>query len=492
MGRRTVALLARSVILLLAMLTGAQMTNHVNAQPPPTISSGWMTQPVVVDGRMTTADEWSDAIAVDLTLSETYGQEKRLISARVWIKNDLKHFCILMSVKWPTKDVDQRDTFQFFIRLGYKGDASEVNALGRTNDFYVVRITTQPGLEQDQSLEDAKMSPPGKNNVEGGASYDGTRYWFELRKELNTGDPYDLVLVPGQRYYEAYLNMRGYTSGGKYETKVMLQLAPVLPSIEIVKPEHEAITRVSQVNFTALALGHLNKVALVVEKEHDMKFNEKTGLYESLLTLADGTYKWLVKAEGVLGNVTTIPERSLTVDATKPTIVILSPASGAVIEKSEVYVSWQCSDATSGIAFVELKVNALDWIDVTGKSSHTVTGLAEGNHEVRVRAIDKAGNVAEKIVTFTFLPPPWYVTYWYLPVISVATVVAIATIMISRRRPPKLPTKPPEVEPLRVEPPARPPTREELLKELEELYKSSRITETAYRRLKKKYETDRN
>lgn len=57
---------------------------------------------------------------------------------------------------------------------------------------------------------------------------------------------------------------------------------------------------------------------------------------------------------------------------------------------------------------------------------------------------------------------------------------------------PKFPMKPPEVKPLGIEPQPKPATREQPLKELEELHRSGRIAETAYRRLKRKYEAEGN
>jgi len=40
-------------------------------------------------------------------------------------------------------------------------------------------------------------SPPGQNNVEGAGSHDGTYYWFEFRKALDSGDGCDWSLSPG-------------------------------------------------------------------------------------------------------------------------------------------------------------------------------------------------------------------------------------------------------------------------------------------------------
>jgi len=481
MGRRIATSPIKCAILLSVLLVLVHVAIPVRAQP--LLISGWMTQPVTLDGKITTAKEWSDTVPVDLALRSVAGVT---ISARIWIKNDLKWLCILATGKWPLHDIDRRDCLEFSVI--YKGthDVVVVFSTGEVTDGCKFMVS---GVWSAYS-DDIKMSPPGTINVEGGASHNGTHYWFELRRELNSGDHCDVALVPGETYFDAYFSMtRLKDPRVDYVAKIVLRLAPVLPSIDATKPEQGAISRSSQVDFKASISGHLSKVTLFVgAKEHDMAFSVETGLYEASLTLADGVYKWRVNARGVLGNVTSIPERSLTVDTAKPVVTIRSPTSGEVIRKSEVLVSWEALDATSGIAKVEVKVDASDWVDVTGKTSYTALWVVEGNHEVRVRATDRAGNVAEQSITFSTSPPPWYATYWYVPLGAVAAVVAIAAAMKSRGRPPK-PAKPPEVKPLKIERPPKPPTREELLKELEELYRSGRIAETTYRRLKKKYET---
>jgi len=478
MGRTAAALLARSAIFLFALLSSGQMAILVKAQTPTTITSGWMTQPIIVDGKITKAEEWSDTVPVDLAPDSPATS----VSARIWIKNDLKHICILAATKWPAREYDEQDAFCIEFRSIWT-EQLDVVVGGYTIDWNRVNGTR---------IDDTKMRPPGRNDVEGGASHNGTHYWFELRRKLDTGDPYDLVLVPGRAFRDVRVNFYDRSvKKGVGDWRFVLLLAPVLPSVELVKPEDQTATKASEVRFTASVLGHLSKVTLLIEgKDREMKLNQ-AGLYEASLTLADGLYKWRVNALGVLGNVTSIPERSLTVDTTKPAVTIRSPTAGEVIRKSEVLVSWEAWDATSGIAKVEVKVDASDWVDVTGKTSHTFTWVVEGNHEVRVRAADRAGNVAEQVITFTTSPPPWYATYWYVPLGAVAAVVAIAAVMKSRGRPPK-PAKPPEVKPLKIERPPKPPTREELLKELEELHRSGRIAETAYRRLKKKYEAKAN
>ena len=484
MGRRIATSPTEFTVLLFVVLALVHVAIPVRGQI--VLISGWMTQPVILDGQITTAKEWSDAIPMELAFRNTPGVT---IPVRIWIKNDLKWIFILAAVKWPANDIDRYDYFRVDIYNGPVKPGAICDVLGVRVDGWTI---DNYGVEGGDWREDTQMSPPGEINVRGGASYNGTHYLFEFVRQLNTGDRYDLVLVPGQTYAVVRFRFRDNSDPKApwYDSWPSLRLAPVPPLIDTARPEHGAISSVPQVDFKASVSGHLSKITLlIVEKEHNMEFNVKTGMYETSLTLADGTYKWRMSVLDVLGNTTSIPERGLTVDTARPVVTIRSPASGEVIRKSEVLVSWEAWDATSGIAKVEVKVDTSDWTDATGKTSYVATWLVEGNHEVRVRVTDKAGNVDEKAVTFTFLPPPWYVTYWYVPGILVAAVVGIAAIR-SRRRPRKLATKPAEIKHFKVVGPPRPPRREELLKELEELYRSRKITETSYRRLKKKYETE--
>jgi hypothetical protein len=50
------------------------------------IYSGWLEYPVTFDGKLTSAEEWSDTTPVDLTLIGDIIPENT--SARIWMKND--------------------------------------------------------------------------------------------------------------------------------------------------------------------------------------------------------------------------------------------------------------------------------------------------------------------------------------------------------------------------------------------------------------------
>jgi len=73
MKRKVIALFVRLTILVSVMLTCAQITVPVRAQP--SVFGGWMTQPVTLDGQITTAKEWSEAVPVDLALKYARGHD---------------------------------------------------------------------------------------------------------------------------------------------------------------------------------------------------------------------------------------------------------------------------------------------------------------------------------------------------------------------------------------------------------------------------------
>ena len=86
-------------------------------------------------------------------------------------------------------------------------------------------------------------------------------------------------------------------------------------------------------------------------------------------------------------------------DTTAPSLSITSPANGTSLSTSSVTVTWTASDAGSGVATIEVKLDSGVWTTVTGSSREFAT-LTEGSHTVSVRVTDNAGNEATASVTF--------------------------------------------------------------------------------------------
>jgi hypothetical protein len=165
----------------------------------PELESAWRRNRVTLDGRMTRSREWLDATCLDLVLghpdwSSEDKQWSDTILSRWWIKNDEEWLYLLVRV--PIAEFEARgaalDYFwpEWTEEHGWAhSDASSVSLEGETNDAH--------GWNEEDWHEDVLASPPGENNVEGAAREDGTYYWFEFRKALDSGDGYDWSLSPG-------------------------------------------------------------------------------------------------------------------------------------------------------------------------------------------------------------------------------------------------------------------------------------------------------
>jgi len=127
------------------------------------------------------------------------------------------------------------------------------------------------------------------------------------------------------------------------------------------------------------------------------------------------------------------------VDLTPPTLSIISPIANSVVNSSSVTVSWIGSDDASGIEHYEVKLDAGSWTDVGTEVSYVFTGIADGNHTVRVRAVDKAGNPAEIQVSFSVetavsTPASIWMEWWFWTIICVALISIVIVVFHIRKR----------------------------------------------------------
>jgi hypothetical protein len=161
--------------------------------PPADVNSPWLTNQVKLDGRISTAQEWSDAICLDLVLADRHTGPATL-SSRWWVKNDAWWLYLLARVP-ATASLGDGAYIEYFWPHPYTGrwkhsDLGYIGLDSVTFDGY--------GWNESEWSDDTKASPPGKNNVEGAASSDTFYRWFEFRKALFSGDGYDWSWVSGQ------------------------------------------------------------------------------------------------------------------------------------------------------------------------------------------------------------------------------------------------------------------------------------------------------
>jgi len=168
----------RAILILMGLVLASVATfPRVQAQPIP-MTSFWLTNPVTLDGKMG-PDEWSDTAPQDLTLDESL-TGPGTASARVWMKNDATWLYALVRVEWAGGVHGFDDGDGGSLGYGWPGgnDLGGVKFDNSTHDWYgwPLKNDTDTG---------------GENNVEGKVTYDGTYYWFEFRRPLDSGDGYN-------------------------------------------------------------------------------------------------------------------------------------------------------------------------------------------------------------------------------------------------------------------------------------------------------------
>ena len=118
------------------------------------------------------------------------------------------------------------------------------------------------------------------------------------------------------------------------------------------------------------------------------------------LTLSEGAHTFRVRTFDRAMNSATLGSQ-LIIDLTSPSVTIIFPVdAGALVNSSELTVSWTGSDLGSGIDHYEVEVDGV-WTILGNVGSCPMSGLQEGAHSLTVKAIDNAGNARQIDLSFT-------------------------------------------------------------------------------------------
>ena len=120
--------------------------------------------------------------------------------------------------------------------------------------------------------------------------------------------------------------------------------------------------------------------------------------------LADGNHDLAVRATDTAGNTGPVQHRTWTIDTAPPTVTISGgPANAAHTSSKDAAFTLTSSEASS----FECQLDGATWLPCT--ASPQWTGLADGNHDLAVRATDLAGNtgpVQHRTWTIDATPAP--------------------------------------------------------------------------------------
>ena len=167
-----------------------------NSTDEDTIYASWYENHVIIDGRYTIGLEWSECHRYFLKLGANDGTEAPFSIINIWVKNDNDYLYILFRLSWLDSDYDTADQgFLYYLWMTQNGsilnnnsDAAWARLYGQTKDMCNY-TSGEWALDTDLG---------GTSDAIGYGRYDGSAYWFEFKKKLNSTDICDWAFIPGQ------------------------------------------------------------------------------------------------------------------------------------------------------------------------------------------------------------------------------------------------------------------------------------------------------
>lgn len=157
--------------------------------------------------------------------------------------------------------------------------------------------------------------------------------------------------------------------------------------------------------------------------------------YESPFEMSEsGTHQLSFYSVDVSGNSQTPMVMKVSIDKDSPELIIDSDGGKVSATSHDVPITWSSSDSTSSLDTIEIKIDDGDFIIYPGsKTGITLEGLADGQHTLRIRAVDAAGNVAEQMlaidVTTNPFDPEGPMGPWLIIGVAALLFVIIAAIV---------------------------------------------------------------
>ncbi|MCK5594039.1 MAG: hypothetical protein KAI18_02235, partial [Candidatus Aenigmarchaeota archaeon] len=129
------------------------------------------------------------------------------------------------------------------------------------------------------------------------------------------------------------------------------------------------------------------------------------GLYRleaNMTDLTEGTYTYTAYAQDLAGNINQTETRTLTIDATAPTLTIDTPTANGTYYSYAPDFDGTCTD-NNAVSYIWTDLSEYPTMDPTSPFNFTnMTGLTDQDYTINISCNDTAGNTAVKTMYFTF------------------------------------------------------------------------------------------
>ena len=222
------------------------------------------------------------------------------------------------------------------------------------------------------------------------------------------------------------LNVRYYDENERY-TPIGFGTAPdtTPPVISVVSPENKTYTA-NNVSLTFSGSEPIFSMRYSLDRQENVTITGNT----TLTGLSDGSHSLTVYANDLFGNIGSSDTAYFIIDATFPSISILSPEN-KTYDTADIPLNFTVSESVSWIGY---SLNGQASVTITGNT--TLTGLSDGSHNVTVYAKDTAGNTGtSETIYFTIKTQqsePFPIT-WIVAAIVIIVVVGTALLVYFRK-----------------------------------------------------------
>ena len=230
------------------------------------------------------------------------------------------------------------------------------------------------------------------------------------------------------------------------------------PSLSIDSPRNGTYDAKRNASLEGTFDGHADGVLSGLDAGHLTKVvTQGTNWSADNVALEEGTNTVLVRsyyrygASGV-ENFTVDRTVLVIVDTSVPQAEIVAPADNESIRSSNVDVYWNCSDQ-GGLLRVDMKVDGSHWITVhwggTMGQVRQPLHFSDGKHTVEIRAVDRAGNEAVAISTFSTNSDllssggPYNGFFLYAVIASVLAIAGVFYLLLKIKEGPTTSPSPP-------------------------------------------------
>ncbi|MBS3816928.1 MAG: S8 family serine peptidase [Candidatus Thermoplasmatota archaeon] len=163
------------------------------------------------------------------------------------------------------------------------------------------------------------------------------------------------------------------------------------PDLSITSPDQESIFDENDVTIEWESGDETSGISRYqVRKDYSEWIDVDDATSHEFEGLEEGEHFVEVLAEDEAGHTTTEMVR-FSVDTTQPELSILTPSNGTLHDKDDLNAIWTGNDDGSGIDHYEVRIDQGEWKDVGSSSFYEFKDLEDGEHEIEVRAVDRAG-----------------------------------------------------------------------------------------------------